>query len=313
MRDDNPEVRRIRAQIVNYQSILGSSVEAARKQAAMGETELRSRIGRLEKELSSYPKTFRSLLGIQRKAKLNEELYLFLLQKQAETSIALASNVPSNRVVDIAKTDKDPIKPNSKLNYGIAFLLGLFLPILYIVLKEYLNTRIQSRADVEALTSVPMVGGIGHNERDSTLVVINHPKSAIAESFRSLRYNLNFFSDPDQTVKDSSKVYMVTSSIGGEGKTFCSINLSLVLALTGAKTVLLGVDLRKPKIYNDFALSNTVGLSNYLAGLLSLKEVVQHTTIENLDIISAGPIPPNPSELLLGKRFGELINELRKT
>ena len=134
------------------------------------------------------------------------------------------------------------------------------------------------------------------------------PKSAVAESFRAIRSNLNYF-----TGNQIKKVFLVTSSISGEGKTFSTINLATVFAMSGRRTLIIGADMRKPKIYTDFDLSNTRGLSGYLSNLNVFSEVVQSTSIDNLDLISGGPVPPNPSELLLTTRFENLIKEALQT
>ena len=158
------------------------------------------------------------------------------------------------------------------------------------------------------MTNIPIMGLIGHNSKETNLIVRDHPKSSLAESFRSLRANLKFLGKGET----DPQVFLVTSSIGGEGKTFCSINLATVMALSKKKTILIGVDLRKPKIYNDFDLSNERGLSSYLIGQDSLEDVLQKTSIENLSLISAGPIPPNPSELIMSSGFKNLIDTLKK-
>ena len=156
------------------------------------------------------------------------------------------------------------------------------------------------------MTEIPVLGGIGHTIAGMNLIVMEKPKSGVSESFRSVRSNLEFF-----TSETKQKVFLVTSSIGGEGKTFCSMNLSLVFAMSGKRTILLGADLRKPKIYMDFELHNEIGLSNFLAGRNELDEIIQPTGIDNFDIITGGPIPPNPSELLTTDNMAILIDQLK--
>jgi capsular exopolysaccharide synthesis family protein len=143
---------------------------------------------------------------------------------------------------------------------------------------------------------------------DENIEVFRKPKSAISESFRALRSNLNFFLQGQDT-----GVFLITSSISGEGKTFTSINLASVFALSGKRTLIVGADMRRPKIYSDFNLNNTIGLSNYLAGLSTFEEVVQDTKFENLKVISGGPVPPNPSELILTKRMKEFLETAKKS
>jgi capsular exopolysaccharide synthesis family protein len=171
---------------------------------------------------------------------------------------------------------------------------------------ELLNTRVQSKEDVEKFTTVPFIGGVGHKSSDNNAVVLSSPKSAVAESFRALRSNLYYFLGDKKNV-----IVLISSSISGEGKTFTTINLASVLALSGKRTLIVGADMRKPKIYGDFKLKNDRGLSSYLVGLNSFDEVVQSTGEANMDLISGGPVPPNPSELVLNGRMHEFLAEAK--
>src|SRR5690606_17641658 len=194
-----------------------------------------------------------------------------------------------------------------KRNYLIGFSIGLIFPLLIFVLIEVTNTRIQSREDIESITSIPFIGGVGHKQTNENLEVFTKPKSAISESFRALRSNLHYF------LEGSDKgVFLISSSISGEGKTFTSINLASVFALSGKKTLIVGADMRKPRIYNDFKVDNYIGLSNYLAGLAQFDEVVQKTEFDNLYLVSGGPVPPNPSELILSKRMEFFLKQARE-
>jgi capsular exopolysaccharide synthesis family protein len=198
------------------------------------------------------------------------------------------------------------ISPNTKQNYILAIIIGLGLPFALLVLMEVLNNKIQSKDDIDGLTKIPLIGTVGHVESKDTFVVAEKPRSAVAESFRSIRSNLNYFTD-----KSDHKVFMITSSVSGEGKTFTTINLATIIAFSGKKTVIIGADLRRPRIYGDFDLSNDFGLSTYLSGGMNADEIVQETKIENLFLISAGPVPPNPSELLMKVEMEDLLNKLK--
>ena len=141
------------------------------------------------------------------------------------------------------------------------------------------------------------------------MAVFEKPKSALSESFRAIRSSLQFLYKKQQL--NGTKTLMLTSSISGEGKTFCSINIATVFALSEKKTVIVGLDLRKPRLYDDFEFDNSVGAVNYLIGQKSLEEIVQKTQIPYLDVITSGPIPPNPSELIMSESMKELIDELK--
>lgn len=266
---------------------------------------LNRQIAQIEKQLGYLPLAERTLVSIQRNYALQENLYIFLLQKRSEAAISKASNASDIILVNPPMAGR-AISPKTTRNYLVAMLLGFALPLLFFGLLEYFNNRVQSREDVEKITSVPFIAGVGHKKTENNLAVFNQPKSIIAESFRALRSNLNYF------VRQQEKaVFLITSSISGEGKTFTSVNLASVLALSGKKTLIVGADMRRPRLSSDFKLDNEVGLSTYLAGLANFDGVRRKTEFQNLDLISGGPVPPNPSELLLTARMAIFIEEAK--
>jgi len=259
----------------------------------------------IEKQLNYLPLAERQLVSIQRNYSLLENLYIFLLQKKAEAAISRASTTTDIAIVNPPMAG-GPISPQPTRNYVYAILIGLGLPAALFLLLELFNNKVQSKEDVERVTKIPFIGGVGHKNTDNNLEVIAHPKSSISESFRALRSNLIYFLG-----KQEKAVILITSSISGEGKTFTSINLASVLSLSGKKTLIVGADMRKPKLFNDFNLSNDVGLSSYLAGLATFDEVIQKTSQGVLDLVSGGPVPPNPSELLLTPPMKLFISEAK--
>ena len=307
--ESNPQIISVNSQINQTRNVLKENLRNIIANVKLLVRDYESRLKVIEGKVQDLPKTERSYLKIERKFKLSEGLYTFLMQKRAEAGIAKASNIADNKVIDYAKTSRVALKPKTSLAYAIAVLLGLIIPIGIILLKDYLNNRILTRKQLEKVTSIPILGVIGHSDIKSNLVVYEKPKTPVAESFRAIRADLQFLLKDKKA--DEAKVILLTSSIGGEGKTFTSLNLSTVLANGGKKVVLLGVDMRKPKIFNDFNLKNDIGLSNYLIGQASKKQILQQTFIDNLSIIPSGSVPPNPSELLLGNQFEDLINELK--
>ncbi len=266
---------------------------------------LDAQVSSAERQIGYLPLAERQLISIQRNYSLMETLYLFLMQKMSEAGISKASNVSDIIVVNPPMAG-GAISPSTSTNYLIAVSLGLVIPFVIFVLLEILNNKVQSQEDISKLTTIPFVGGIGHNPILSNMIVKERPKSGVSESFRALRSNLNFF-----TGNESNKIFMITSSISGEGKTFTTINLATVFALSNKKTLIIGADMRRPKIFADFALSNEKGLSNYLSNLVSFDEIIQSTQIENLDLVSGGQVPPNPSELLLTMKFEEFLAEAK--
>ncbi len=261
----------------------------------------------VEGQLALLPASERQLIGVQRNYSLLENLYVFLMQKLSEASISEASNtsdiIPVNPPMRGALISPKPLQ-----NYLLGALIGLVIPIAFFILFELVNNKVQSKEDIERVTTIPFIGGIGHNIGNSNLTVKDKPKSGLAESFRALRSNLNFF-----TGNQTKKVFMVSSSISGEGKTFTTINLATVFALSGKKTLIVGADMRRPKIFQDFNRNNDFGLSTYLSGISTFDEVIQATDIDNLFLVSGGPVPPNPSELLLTNKFEEFIKKSLET
>lgn len=262
---------------------------------------LKSQLSEIERQLTSLPASERQLISVQRNYSLMENLYVFLMQKLSEAGISRASNtsdiIPINPPMQGAA-----ISPKPMQNYVIAISFGLLLPLAFFVLFELINNKVQSKEDVEKMSTIPFIGGVGHNNLGTNLPVNEMPKSGLAESFRALRSNLNFF-----TGNKARKVFMVTSSISGEGKTFTTSNLATVFALSGKRTLIVGADMRRPKIFQDFNLDNSTGLSTYLSGITEFDQVVQGTHIPNLFLISGGPVPPNPSELLLTSKFEDFV------
>lgn len=266
------------------------------------------RINAMSGKINQLPTTQRMLFGIERKFKLNDAIYTFLLEKRSDAQITRASNMPDNEVLDIADPlEMTPVTPKRTLNYTIALLIGVILPIGYIFGKDYLNDKLMDKKDIEKITSLPIVGNIIHSSKNSKLVVAEFPKSAIAESFRLIRTNLQYF-----TKNKDKQVILITSAMVNEGKTFTAMNVASIFALYGKRTLIIGFDLRKPKIYHDFGLSNTTGISSYLINKSILQEIIQKTSLENLDFIAAGPIPPNPAELIASPKNDELINQLKQ-
>ena len=270
--------------------------------------DLNKRIAIEELSLESLPTEQRELLNIERIQKTSESLYMFLLQKKSEAEIS-ASSITSNikHLEPAIFFNKAPIYPKTTQTYTIAILLGLLIPILILIIVDFFNDKIKSRIDLERLTKIKLIGLIGRNHTAHNLLTKLNPKSAISEGFRTLRSNLEYID------KDSNeKLYLITSSISGEGKTFVASNLAVVFANSGKKTLLLGADLRRPKIYEDFSNENKKGLSTILSGENSFNDVVIKTEDENLDVIISGPTPFNPSDMLLNEKFENLISLLKE-
>lgn len=270
-----------------------------------------SKINETESTIKQLPEDQQELIKIKRKYDLSDNIYNTFLQKRSEADIVKAANLSDVHFIDPAKdVGGGLIGPKTSVNYVLALFLGLLLPLLFIFAIFFINNSIQNAEDISKMTKIPLIGIVGVNKENSNLAVFDKPKSALSESFRAIRSSLQFLYK--QQNLEGAKTLMITSSISGEGKTFCSINIATVFALSEKKTVVIGLDLRKPKLASEFNLSNDVGIVNYLIKQKTVDEIINHTHIPFLDVILSGPIPPNPSEMIMSQGMGELIAELKK-
>lgn len=293
------QIERLRENI--YENIRNLVANTEEKRATA-----KGKLAELDREFSKLPQAESNYTNIYREYKLRENLYNYLLEKRAEAGIAKASNVSDNSIVDYARRG-NLIFPQKSQNYGLAFGLGFFIPLGLLLLYHYLNNRIMDQIQLKNSIRIPLLGTIGFSEKDTNMLVAEYPKAIVSESFRSLRSALFYIAS-----EKKCKRILVTSSISGEGKTFVSLNLASAMALSGKKTVILGMDLRKPRISQYVGVSNRKGLSSYLVDKATKEDIVQATKYDNLYFVPSGPVPPNPSELLLKSKLEDLIIELEK-
>jgi len=272
---------------------------------------INSKIGATNSKIRKLPQDQQNMLNIERQYALSEQTYNVFLAKRGEADIIKSASVSDILVIDPAKdTGAKPIDLKLSSRYVFAIIGGFLPPLLLAFLITFFDTKLHSPQNLEQISRIPLLGVIGKHQMDNNLAVHLKPKSTIAESFRAIRSSLQYmYKDKG---KEGAKTLLVTSSVSGEGKTFCSINLATVFALSGKKTVLVGLDLRKPKIFGDFNLNNDLGVVNYLIGQNTIEDITVVSEIENLDVITSGPIPPNPSELLIGGAMDTLISDLKK-
>jgi capsular exopolysaccharide synthesis family protein len=297
-------------QMEAVKSVLLENIVTAKSSLDYDLAMVESKINQAESKIKSLPDDQQELIKIKRKYDLNDNIYNTFLQKRSEADIVKAANLSDIHFIDTAKDiGGGLIGPKTGVNYVLALFLGLLFPLLIVVVLFFINNTIQNPEDISRSTSIPLIGIVGVNKDNTDLAVFEKPKSALSESFRAIRSSLQFLYKKNHI--DGAKTLMITSSVSGEGKTFCSINIATVFALSGKKTVILGLDLRKPKLSEEFNLINSIGVVNYLIKDKSLDEIVNHTSVPFLDVILSGPIPPNPSELILSDGMGELIEELK--
>jgi len=298
----------INAQIDNIRRTLKENVNSTLNTLNISLNEMNYRISKLSGQISQMPKTELQLKGIERKFTLNDEIYTFLLQKRSEAQIARASSLPDYEVIDPARIAvAGAVSPKRTFNYIVALILTLIMPTSVILGRDFFNNKFSQPDDVEAMSTVPILGKIFHSFRKNKTVVNDYPNSSVTECFRAVRTNFQFFSEGGK-----KQVILVTSSTSGEGKTFCSMNLASVFALNGQRTVLLEFDLRRPKIHQEFGSSNMIGISSYLIDKAIIEDIIMPTHIQNLDLISAGPAAPNPAELISSERTAEFIDKLKE-
>jgi hypothetical protein len=297
-----PAVKIIDQQIADTRASLIENIKSIQQNVRSTNSMLSNQLQQYESRIREVPEIERDLLSIQRKFEVNQNIYIYLLQKKAETSIAKAAAISDNKVLDEAVLFEEPVEPNKKAVLLFAMFAALLIPLALLFILKILRTTVSGKDEIARLTDIPVLGVVGHVNKTDNLVVQHRPKSRIAEAFRSIRTNLQFFGS-----RTGNKVILVTSSVGGEGKSFVTINLASVFAMQNYKVVIVGLDLRKPKLYQDFNISNESGVSSYLIGRSQLKDVIQPTGIPNLDLIPSGPIPPNPSELISKKEMGDVI------
>lgn len=269
--------------------------------------ELNYRSQRLSDEISKLPRTEIRLLGMERKFKLNDAIYTFLLQKRAEAEIAKAANYPDYEILDPAREiTSSLIFPKKKLNYLIALFLGLLFPSTVILIRDFFRDSLTSPEEVELLTGQKVMGSIFKSNHRNDSVVAEKPRSAVAESFRTLRTNMFLHQQGVGT-----PVILITSSLPREGKSFVAFNLAASIASMGHKTIVVDCDLRRPTLHNKFKIENELGVSTILVKQSTIIETIQETFVPNLYALPAGPILPNPAEYIRANLFDDLFIYLK--
>jgi tyrosine-protein kinase Etk/Wzc len=305
---DNPLLNSAESRIKTMKGTLLENIQNLMSTNKISLGEIDRRIEDISRRVNKLPETERKLFGFERKFKLNDALYTYLITKRSEVQISKASYMPDNEILDVSReAEFTPISPKTRRNYIIALLLGLGLPVAFILLKDFFNDRMLINEDIEALTDYPILGHVIHSREKTQTVVVDEPLSLPSESLRAIRTNFQFISS-----EKNSNVILVTSSMMGEGKSFITLNLALSFALNNKKCILINFDMRKPKIHQYLQLTNGIGLSSYLSGNALLDDIIINTAFNNLDVILAGTIPPNPMELIANSNTKVLLDILKK-
>jgi len=307
--ENSPFIKNIDDQIYNLRRGILSNIASTKNTYVLTRDKLKTQLSKIEGQIGGVPQIEKNYLQLARNQQIKQELYVFLMQKAEETAISKASNISVAKTIDPPKSKVNPVAPKTGASIGIAFVLGLIFPTCLIFIKEFLNNTINTKEDISDRTDVPIIGEISHNNTADNMVVASSGRSAIAEQFRALRTNLSFYlKAPNQNT------ILFTSSVSGEGKSFTAINLGHIFALTGKKVLLMEMDLRKPGLSIKLDVKNDRGLSNYtIDEKLTSAEIIKPLNIHpNLFLISSGPIPPNPAEILMSDRTSALLGELKQ-
>jgi tyrosine-protein kinase Etk/Wzc len=305
--EKNPRYSYLVGQIENFKNDLSENLKYLINTNEVALNTIQERLRLVNIEIVKLPGTERKLVGIERKFKLNDQIYTFLLEKRAEAQIAKASNIPDYEIIEAPKlTSSLPIFPNKTLSYAVAMVIALLLPFIFAKTKDLLNENIKNEDELKDLISFPYLGSIAHHtDKESAIAISLENQSVISESFRSIRTNLDFFIQ-----NKTHQLFLVTSTLSREGKSFCALNIALSLSLLERRTILIDFDLRKPSLHEHFKNDNSFGLSSYLINKANLEEIIIKTDNPNLQFIPAGPMPPNPLELIGSGKTTFLINHL---
>ena len=305
--NDNPALKNIDQQITSTRKSIQSSIATSRKGLQLSNKSFGAQESEIKSKLGEIPRQEREILEASRTQQVKQTLYLFLLQKREEASLSMAVALPKGRLLN-GPDSATHVAPRSAMLMAVFVLLGLIIPVAFILLKDMLKANISDRTDLEKITKIPIIGVLGHNKDNNSIIDHTSNANANSELFRLMRAKLQFALD-----QPKEKVILVTSTESGEGKTFVSMNLAVSISLTEKKVLLMGLDLRKPMLSKYFNLTQKEGLTSYLSGIDAdyKSMIVTSADYPGLDILPAGIIPPNPNELIMKDRMDSLITELR--
>lgn len=306
--ESNPIIVELTRDIQTQRTLVLKGVESIRKGLEIKKKDISLQDKKIEDKIKNVPLYERELSDIVRQQRIKENLYIFLLEKREENAIAKSMTVPVARIIDDPDSTGEPVSPKKMLFLCAAVLLGVLIPAFVIYFRMTFFPVLKDKKMLERLTHIPILAEISKKPDDKFFVVDKKSVEPIAELFRLVRNNLQFvLTSPEK------KVLAVTSSIMHEGKTFIASNMALSFALTGKRVLLIGVDIRRPRLAQYFHVRNQNGVTSYLSGAVSdLSSLIQPSGVDpNLEVLTAGPVPPNPNELLMNSRFDALIDYAR--
>jgi capsular exopolysaccharide synthesis family protein len=308
---ENPYLKQIESQILSSKSNLLSSLSNTTRSLEIQLKDLKVQSNKVIARVKSIPENERGFIDISREQEIIGSLYQYLLKKKEEIDISLAVTVPNAKIIDVAYGSNGPVSPKRRIIYLIAMLLGLLIPFIIIYILDLLDTKVHTKKDIEEELSVPFLGDVPKSDSKEKIIIGNDIRSSTAEAFRLIRTNLDFMLASN---RKESKAIFITSTTSGEGKSFISINVAATLALSGKKVLLMGMDLRAPKVTEYLGIPDRKGVTNYITDDdMTIDELIfTIPEVKGLDIISSGVIPPNPAELLMTKRIDNLFTIVKQ-
>lgn len=303
----NPYYAKYTTQLLNVKNTMLEVLRNMRVAFEIEKKDLAERESLINKRISKLPNQESQMSNYERKFKIHDNYYTFLLQKKAESQIQKASNAPDNIILDRARmvaVVNGGVKNKTLSSY---LFIGFLLPLIFVLLKSFLNNKVFDNKDIEKVTSYPYLGAVRHTNVDDPVAVQKNPRSGFAESYRVIRTRVEFL-----VQRQSPITLLVTSTESGDGKTAFSLNMAGMYALTGRKTIIVDLDLRKPSVGARMGIAKTqLGISNYLIGQVeTLDEIIIKDTKYKFDVLLGGTIPPNPGELIRTEKLTQLYNQL---
>lgn len=305
----NPSLVKLDQQITNLRQSLLNSLEKSRSVLKIQQKNIEQNENMFNGKIQKIPSQERQFRVIERQQKVKEELYLYLLQKREETALALSSTEPNAKVIDAALST-GAVSTKSSIIYMGGLLLGLLVPFGIIFLIDFLDTKIKSRLDLEGKTLIPFIGDVPTSETPNQIIQ-SESRTSSAEALRIIRTNLEFMLS--KVPEGIAKTIFLTSTFPKEGKTFVSVNLAATFALSGKKVLLIGMDIRNPRL-DEYVSIPERGFTNYLSSnTLKIEDlIIKYAGYEHFHILPAGVIPPNPAEILMNKKVDALFESLKK-
>ncbi|MFD2597269.1 GumC family protein [Sphingobacterium griseoflavum] len=303
--ENNPLVENINLQISGVRTDMVTNLESTKRNLQLLKANQLNTSNNITNQIQQVPSIERGYIDLARLQQIKQAQYIFLQEKWEETAISRTANVSNSKVIDTPKSEKYPFSPKRKLIYFMALFIGVLIPAAVLYVKEMFSFRISDIEELKNISNVPILGFISHSNEDGHVVINKSSRSPIAEQFRALRTNLEFS-------LNGGKKILFTSSMSGEGKSYVALNLAVSLALLQKKVLLMELDLRKPSITSKLGLPAGKGFSHYIVRPdMILEEIIMPSQAhEDVDLIQAGAIPPNPAELLLSERTNELMKIL---